>query len=128
MSIIKTKQRGNPELGFCYLWEKIQMEEKTMEKIYFTITGTQHHYGQKYFEPKMEVKLVKEPDNEYDKEAIKVEMEGLGLVGYVANSPYTVQGESMSAGRLYDRIGDTAVGVVKYVLTQGVLCELIVEG
>ena len=96
-----------------------------MEKIYFTIAGTKHHYGHEYFEPKMEVKLIKEPDNEFDKEAIKVEMDGLGLVGYVANSPYTVQGESMSAGRIYDRIGDTAVGIVKYVLPQGVLCELI---
>lgn len=27
---------------------------------------------------------------------------------YVANSSYTVIGESMSAGRLYDKIGDTA--------------------
>ena len=96
-----------------------------MEKIYFTIAGTKHYYGQEYFEPNMVVKLVKEPDNELDKEAIKVEMDGLGLVGYVANSPYTVQGESMSAGRIYDRIGDTAVGVVKYVLPQGVLCELV---
>ena len=98
-----------------------------MEKIYFTIAGTRHHYGQEYFETKMEVKLVKEPDNEYDKEAIRVEMEGLGLVGYVANSPQTVMGESMSAGRLYDRIGDTAKGVVKYVLLKGVLCELVEE-
>ncbi|MFU2423931.1 MAG: HIRAN domain-containing protein [Bacteroides sp.] len=98
-----------------------------MEKIYFTIAGTGHHFGQKFFEPKMEVKLIKEPDNEYDKEAIRVEMDGLGLVGYVANSPYTVQGESMSAGRMYDRIGDTARGVVKYVLPQGILCELAEE-
>ena len=45
-------------------------------------------------------------------------------MGYVANSPYTVLGESMSAGRLYDRIGDTAEGVVKYVLPQGVVCKL----
>lgn len=98
-----------------------------MKNIYFTIAGTQHHFGQEYFEPKMEVKLVKEPDNEYDKEAIRVEMDGLGLVGYVANSPYTIQGESMSAGRLYDRIGDTATGVVKYVLPKGVLGELVIE-
>ena len=83
-------------------------KDYAMGKMYFTIAGTKHHYGQEYFEPKMEVKLVKEPDNEFDKEAIKVEMDGLGLVGYVANSPYTVQGDSMSAGRLYDRIGDTA--------------------
>ena len=54
-------------------------------------------------------------------------MPGLGLVGYVANRPFTVQGESMSAGRLYDRIGDTAMGIVKYVLPQGVLCELIMD-
>jgi hypothetical protein len=54
-------------------------------------------------------------------------MDGLGLVGYVANSPYTVQGESMSAGRIYDRIGDTAIGIVKYVLPQGILCELELE-
>lgn len=33
----------------------------------------------------------------------------------------------MSAGGLYDRIGDTAKGVVKYVLPQGVLCVLVRE-
>ena len=54
-------------------------------------------------------------------------MDGLGIVGYVANSPFMVQGESMSAGRLYDRIGDRAKGVVMYVLPQGVLCELLLE-
>lgn len=72
----------------------------------------------------MEVNLTKDPENEYDKEAIKVEMPGLGLVGFVANSPHTVKGESMSAGRLYDKIGDTAVGKILYVLPQGVLCEI----
>ncbi|MDD3368850.1 MAG: hypothetical protein PHP50_08215 [Lachnospiraceae bacterium] len=34
-----------------------------MEKLYFTIAGTNQHYGQEFFEPKMTVKLVKEPDN-----------------------------------------------------------------
>ena len=65
-----------------------------MKKTYFTIAGTNHYYGQKYFEPNMEVRLVKEPDNEYDKEAIKVEMEGFGQVGYVANSSFSVVGVS----------------------------------
>ena len=49
-------------------------------------------------------------------------MEGLGHVGYVANSPYTVAGKSYSAGRLYDKIGDAAEGTVLYVLPNGVLC------
>ena len=93
-----------------------------MNKKYFTIAGVNHHYGSEFMKPEMQVKLTKEPDNEYDKEAIKVEMEGLGIVGYVANSPYTVQGESLSAGRLYDKIGDTATGTIMYVIPQGVIC------
>ena len=93
-----------------------------MKRIFFTIAGTNHHYGQEFFEPKMTVRLIKEPDNEYDTEAIKVELEGLGHVGYIANSPYTTAGESYSAGRLYDKIGDTAEGTVLYVLPKGVLC------
>ena len=93
-----------------------------MERIYFTIAGTHFYHGKDFFEKDMEVKLVKEPDNDYDKEAIKVEVEGLGLVGYVANSPYTVVGESYSAGRLYDKIGDTAEGTVLFVVDGGVLC------
>ncbi len=93
-------------------------------KIFFTIAGTRHHYGQDFFEKDMKVRLEKEPDNEHDREAIKVLLEGLGLVGYVANSPWTVAGESWSAGRVYDKIGDTAEGTVLYVLEKGVLCYL----
>ena len=94
-------------------------------KAFFTLTGTKHYYGSDFLKPGMKVELKKEPDNEYDKEAIKVELEGLGKIGYVANTPYTALGDSMSAGRLYDRVGDVAYGVVKYVLPQGVLCELV---
>ena len=76
-----------------------------MKEMYFTIAGYNHYYGSDFMEKGMKVKLVKEPDNEYDNEAIQVKIKGLGKVGYVANSPYTVKGESMSAGRLYDKIG-----------------------
>ena len=48
----------------------------------------------------MTVKLIKEPDNKYDKEAIRAEIKGLGEAGYVANSTKTVVGECLSAGRL----------------------------
>ena len=49
-----------------------------MAEIYFIITGTSRQHGQEFMELKMRVKLVKEPDNEYDSEAIKVEMPGIG--------------------------------------------------
>ena len=72
----------------------------------------------------MKIRLEKEPDNEYDKEAIKVTYEGLGKIGYVANSSYTVIGESMSAGRLYDKIGDTAYAKVVLVTPAGTICKI----
>ena len=96
-------------------------------KIYFTITGTQFRFGQEFMEKDMPVRLEKEPDNEHDHEAIKVMMEGLGQVGYVANSAHTVLGESWSAGRLYDKIGDKAKGKVFMIMEKGVLCWLDTE-
>ncbi len=95
-----------------------------MKKIYFTITGTNYRYGHDFLEPGMKVKLEKEPDNQYDAEAIRVMLKGLGQIGYVANSTHTVKGESWSAGRMYDRFGKKAVGTVKYLLPDGVLCRL----
>ena len=93
-------------------------------KAFITITGLKFHFGSKPFEVGQKVKLVKEPNNEYDSEAIKAELPGLGCTGYVANSPHTVLGDCISAGRLYDKIGDTAKGTVLYVLPKGVLCVL----
>ena len=97
-------------------------------KVYFTITATKYYFGHEFLEKDMKVKLVKETDNINDKEAIKVELEGMGQIGYVANSPFTVVGESFSAGRLYDKIGDTAEGCVMYKLPCAVLCSIEISG
>jgi len=51
-------------------------------------------------------------------------MKGMGKIGYVANSPYTIIGDSMSAGRIYDRIDDKAKAKVVMVTSSGVLCKL----
>lgn len=95
-----------------------------MKDIIFTITGMNHYYGSDFLEKGMKVKLVKEPDNEYDKEAIRVEMKGLGKIGYVANSAHTVLGESYSAGRMYDLMKKKAKGKVLIVTHRGAICEL----
>ena len=78
-----------------------------MKKIYFTVAGTNHYFGNDFLKPDMKIRLIKEPDNKFDTEAIRIELEGLGVIGYVGNSPFTVVGESYSAGRLYDKVGDT---------------------
>ena len=99
-----------------------------MEEMYFTIAGCSHYYGTQFMEKGMKVKLEKEPDNSYDKEAIMVKIKGLGKCGYVANSPYTVQGESMSAGRLYDKIGDKAKGRIVFVIGGTAVCRITDDG
>lgn len=95
-----------------------------MSKIYITLTGTKHYYGSEFLKPGMKLKLEKEPDNEYDREAIMVKLNGMGKIGYVANSSYTVMGDSMSAGRLYDKIGDRASAKVVLVTPCGILCKV----
>ncbi len=99
----------------------------SMKEIYFSLAGTNNYYGSDYLKSGMTLKLVKEPENKHDKEAIRVELSGLGKIGYVANSPHTVLGECMSAGRIYDRIDDEASGQVLYVTCRGVVCELKAE-
>ena len=95
-----------------------------MKKKYFTITGLCHYYGSDFLKKGMRVKLIKEPDNQFDKEAIRVELKGLGKIGYVANSTHTVLGETMSAGRLYDHMDKKAKAKVLIVTSRGVICEL----
>lgn len=96
-----------------------------MSKLYFTLTGTKHYYGTDFLKPRTKVKLEKEPDNEYDREAIQVKTKGLGKIGYVANSSSTVVGETMSAGRLYDKIGCKEKAEVVYVIPNGAVCKIV---
>ena len=93
-----------------------------MSKIYFTLTGTKHYFGKEFLKKGTKIRLEKETDNEYDKEAIKVTYEGLGKIGYVAKSSYTVIGDSMSAGRIYDKIGKKAKAVL--VTEHGTICSI----
>ncbi len=95
-----------------------------MKKVYITITGCNYKYGIKFLKPGMEIILKKDPKNKYDSEAIKATMPGLKGVGYVANSVQTVLGESMSAGRLYDKIYDSARATVLYAFHDSFMAEV----
>ena len=56
------------------------MKNEVKRKIYFTVTGLKFRYGTDFLERGDIVRLVKEPDNEHDSEAIKVEIDGLGKI------------------------------------------------
>lgn len=61
------------------------------------------------------LKLVKEPDNEFDKDAIAVYAQG-EKIGYVANKDYTKYKLTSTASELQDKIEDTAQGSYLFYL------------
>jgi tetratricopeptide (TPR) repeat protein len=75
----------------------------------FTITGIQFYKNNINLTPGMPLKLVKEPDNEHDKDAIAAYVED-EKIGYVANNENTKYELTSSASELQDKIQNTAEG------------------
>lgn len=80
-----------------------------MKEKFISITGFKNYSGSIPFRIGYLVRCEKEPDNPYDSEAIKCTMPVIGTVGYVANSCNTVAGGTMSAGRIYDKVGKNSM-------------------
>lgn len=96
-----------------------------MENYFVTITGMNHYLGMKPFKINRLVKLVKEPDNPHDPEAIRVELPFIDTIGYVANSVGTVFAGTCSAGRLYDKLEDYAYAQVMFITHSSVIAIVV---
>ena len=96
-----------------------------MSTMFVTITGIHHYYGDKPFEIGRVVRLVKEPDNKHDNDAIRVELPFIETVGYVANSTSTVYRGTYSAGRIYDKIEDAAFAEVAFITHSSVIAAVL---
>lgn len=99
----------------------------TEQELFTTIVGLKNYEGNKVFKIGSIVKLVKEPDNDYDLEAIACEIKYIGKSGYIANSTKTVTKGRMSAGRIYDKINDISFCEVKFVSTDSVIAKVLNE-
>ena len=93
--------------------------------MYITIQSFDKLHGSKPLAIDGLVKLVKEPDNKYDTEAIACEMRYYGKIGYVSNSVNTVAKGTMSAGRLYDKISDEYVAKVKFITGHNAIAKVL---
>ena len=71
------------------------------------------------------IKLVKEPDNKYDTEAIACEMRYFGKIGYVANSTNTVIKGCMSSGRVFDKIDNGYFAKIKFVTDGNAIAKIL---
>ena len=83
--------------------------------MYITILTFNKLHGSKPLALDGIVKLVKEPTNKYDTEAIACEMRHFGKIGYLSNSTNTVITGTMSSGRLYDKITDEYFAKIKFI-------------
>ena len=75
----------------------------------FTIAGRHFYRNNINLTLGKPLKLVKEPDNEHDKDAIAVYAED-EKIGYVANNLYTKSELTSSASELQDKLQNTAQG------------------
>ena len=92
---------------------------------YVTITGFQHYYGAQPFKIGQLIRCCKQPDNPYDADAICCSLPPIGTVGYLANSPQTVAGGTMSAGRIYDRIPRRFYVRVCFTSFTKIICKVV---
>lgn len=101
----------------------VEIKEK-----YVTVICFNKFHGNKIFKIGSILKLIKEPDNSHDTEAIRTEMRYAGNVGYLANSTKTVIRGTMSGGRVYDKISDDdAYAEVKFISHDSVIARIIEE-
>lgn len=96
-----------------------------MKEKYVTITGMNHYYGLRPFSIGKKLKCIKEKNNVYDSEAIKVVMKEIGTVGYIANSPYTTATGTMSAGHIYEQVKKKFVVEVMFITSSKVICKVL---
>lgn len=92
--------------------------------MFVTIVGTSHYFGTEIFKVGQSLWLVKDHDNDYDDEAIKVVTEAGAVVGYVANSIHSVAKGCYSAGRIYDKFEGQQKIKVRFIIREDVIAQI----
>lgn len=97
------------------LVDEFERQSKTLKNSHDTficIAGTRFYDNRT--SPGIVVDLIKELDNEYDRDAIRVELNG-NTVGYVANSPRTLIKETKSATDIKNRFKSRTKAEILFV-------------
>lgn len=92
---------------------------------YVTITGMNHYYGLQPFKVGKKLKCIKEPDNPYDSEAIKVVIKDVGKVGYIANAPFTKATGTLGAGGIGGYVKKKFKVEVMFITSSKVICKVV---
>ncbi len=96
-----------------------------MKEKYVTITGMRYYYGLAPFKVGKKLKCVKENNNPYDSEAIKVVLKGIGTVGYIANSLNTKATGTYGAGGIRPFVKKKFKVKVMFITSTKVICKVV---
>lgn len=97
------------------------------DSMFVTIVGATMHLGIELFRVGGIFYLEKDIHNVYDDEAICVKNADEVIVGYLANSVQTVAKGCYSAGRIYDIMEKRQKIVVRFIVRNSVLAEIIID-
>lgn len=112
-------------------YEKVELTEKRARILnessdtFICIAGTRFYDRERLLTAGTRVELVREPDNVYDPDAIRIEIRG-ETVGYVANSNSTLISEVKSASEIKDIIKDDQKATIMFkFLDEYIVARLI---
>lgn len=95
-------------------------------RTFITIPLNNSYGGRKAYKIGKILKLVKDPSNSYDSEAIRaVSLYNDEHLGYVANSTSTVYTGTISSGRLYDKFDDYLYAMVIFITRSSVIAAVL---
>lgn len=103
------------------------MSEGESQDLFATVVGLKNYKGNQVFKLGSIIKLIKEPENDFDTEAIRCELNYIGKTGYLANSTTTVIKGTMSAGRIYDKIENVSFAEVKFIANDSVIAKILTQ-
>lgn len=90
-----------------------------------TIVGIQCYEGRFPFSAGRQLIGMKEPENKFDRNAIKILDMGNTTVGYIANKPNTVLPGAITANEVYNHLGDFCVVQVVRSTERNVTCKVL---
>ena len=96
-----------------------------LEGIFVTVTGFRNYQNKLPFVIGAQLLCCKDPENTYDSESIRVFAKGGKQVGHIANSTAHKANGTMSAARIYDRVGDCFIIEVCFTTQTKIICKVI---
>ncbi len=95
------------------------------EGTFVTVCGFSAYRGIEPFNIGARFMCQKEPNNPHDDEAIRVMDESGVTIGYLANGGSTRANGTLSASRVYDRVGSLFVIEVWFTTRTKVICKVV---